>query len=199
MILAPRDQLHPPASNERGILTAQIALKNAPRSGGTHWVPKPRRCITQEQRYRGLFTDWTMYYEELHHWYRSGDGMQYHGSIKWADPRCADADPAVYSLCEPATQGIRASRVQATLSMEWQGTGNLRYTALEALRTEIAAILTGSFPYSFQFLYWEEVGIIDVELVKNLAICGLVIAIIVALLIPRPGVFFFFFFLMMMN
>merc|ERR1711865_1291285 len=48
-----------------------------------------------------------------------------------------------------------------------------------------------AFPYSFQFLYWEEVGIIDSELTRNLIICGVVIFAIIGMLIPTPRVAIF--------
>jgi len=44
------------------------------------------------------------------------------------------------------------------------------------------------FPYTMAFLYWEENGIIDVELVRNLIIACGVIFTIVAALIPYPRI-----------
>merc|ERR1711865_1163250 len=44
------------------------------------------------------------------------------------------------------------------------------------------------FPYSFEFLYWEEVGIIDVELIRNLIICGAVVACMIFALVPHPRI-----------
>merc|ERR1719502_369493 len=56
------------------------------------------------------------------------------------------------------------------------------------MRADVAAIISDAFPYSFEFLYWEEVGIIDVELVRNLIICGVVIAVMVSMMIPHPRI-----------
>jgi predicted RND superfamily exporter protein len=49
-------------------------------------------------------------------------------------------------------------------------------------------IYPGCFPYSFDFLYWEEVGVIDTELVRNLLICGAVVFGIVFVLVPVPRI-----------
>jgi predicted RND superfamily exporter protein len=46
----------------------------------------------------------------------------------------------------------------------------------------------GVFPYSRAFLYWEEVGIIDAELVRNLVIAFAIICAIIAFLIPKPRI-----------
>merc|ERR1712166_143514 len=48
-----------------------------------------------------------------------------------------------------------------------------------------------TFPYSFEFLYWEEVGIIDQELIRNLAICSACIIVMIGLLIPHPKIAIF--------
>lgn len=81
--------------------------------------------------------------------------------------------------------------------------------ARQSARAQVDRLYTGAFPYSFDFLYWEEalnhrppstlqppprrdrdeprsasrrpgeVGIIDEELMKNLAICGAVILVVI--------------------
>jgi predicted RND superfamily exporter protein len=58
------------------------------------------------------------------------------------------------------------------------------------MRKELAEVMKDhggakTFPYSFEFLYWEEVGIIDKELIRNLAICGAVVSVMIACLIPH--------------
>ena len=59
-----------------------------------------------------------------------------------------------------------------------------RYNTMTALRSGVAKTMetvapNSAFPYSFEFLYWEEVGIIDMELLQNLLICGGVIIVTV--------------------
>ena len=44
-----------------------------------------------------------------------------------------------------------------------------------------------AFPFSFNFLYWEEMGIIDEELYRNLAISGSVILCMIVALIMQVG------------
>merc|ERR1719199_318993 len=45
-----------------------------------------------------------------------------------------------------------------------------------------------AFPFSFQFLYWEEIGVIDEELVRNLLICSAVVLVVIGVLLPRPRI-----------
>ena len=59
---------------------------------------------------------------------------------------------------------------------------------MTALRTDVARLLPGAFPYSFEFNWWEEVGVIGGELAKNLLICGTVVALVVFAMIPRPRI-----------
>merc|ERR1719321_2232058 len=44
------------------------------------------------------------------------------------------------------------------------------------------------FPFDFQFLYWEEVGIVGEELWRNIVICGAVIVVVIFALIPSPRI-----------
>ena len=63
---------------------------------------------------------------------------------------------------------------------------SLTATYIESKDGEPAA-----FPFSFQFLYWEDVGIIDVELIRNLLICGAVVICVIAAMIPVFRIAFF--------
>eukprot|EP00928_Gymnodinium_smaydae_P041635 TRINITY_DN2814_c0_g2_i5.p1 TRINITY_DN2814_c0_g2~~TRINITY_DN2814_c0_g2_i5.p1 ORF type:complete len:1037 (+),score=240.45 TRINITY_DN2814_c0_g2_i5:86-3196(+) len=135
------------------------------------------------------FKDKTAFYSALHTWYRSSAGGRYRGSIRWSDDHCnvnatADALPA---NCQPTT-GLKASRMSCELTLASTDLGTNRYATMTSMRKEINDIYPGAFPWNFDFLYWEEVGIIDTELVKNLLICGAVIAVIVALLVPAPRI-----------
>jgi len=44
------------------------------------------------------------------------------------------------------------------------------------------------FPFASDFLYWEENGIIDQELIRNLIIAGGIVFMIICLMIPRPRI-----------
>merc|ERR1719321_114810 len=44
------------------------------------------------------------------------------------------------------------------------------------------------FPFDFQMLYWEEVGIVGEELWRNIIICAVVITAMVFMLIPKPRI-----------
>merc|ERR550534_1624697 len=44
------------------------------------------------------------------------------------------------------------------------------------------------FPFAQDFLYWEENGIIDTELVRNLVIAGGIVFVIICTIIPKPRI-----------
>ena len=98
------------------------------------------------------------------------------------------------SGCDTAL-GLKASKMSATLKLEHTDKGSSRYDTMTAMRAEIDAIVppaadgeSDAFPFSFEFLYWEENGVIDVELTRNLAICAAVVLAIIFLMIPRPKI-----------
>jgi Niemann-Pick C1 protein len=62
--------------------------------------------------------------------------------------------------------------------------GTSSYDAMVLLRSEVGRLMTGAFPFSFDFLFYEEIGVIDEELIKNLLICGGVVLVTIGVLIP---------------
>merc|ERR1711871_534122 len=81
--------------------------------------------------------------------------------------------------------------MSATLTLVSTETGADRYDTMDTMRSEVAAAMEGAFPYSFEFLYWEEVGVIGWELTRNLLVCGGVIMAMVFMMIPKLRVSFF--------
>lgn len=134
----------------------------------------------------------TEFYTQLFAWYRLGGGVRYRNNIQWKDESCnVEGD---WDTCAP-TVGINATRIGFTLSKEYTSFGQDRYDTMVALREQINVLFPASpggeqsaFPFTVQFLYWEEVGVIDVELWRNLGICGGVILGVIFLLIPNPRV-----------
>jgi len=142
--------------------------------------------------------------------------VRYRNSIKWADAACENStlDTWVGPSCNPSN-GLNGTRLSAMIDLKWSTFGDQRYETLTKLRRNISKItatatlmpgaatgkmmdgsvgssaLPVAFPFSFNFLYWEEMGIIDEELWRNLAICGGVILCMVLLMIwiPRVSVF----------
>jgi len=163
----------------------------------------------------GTFKDEATFYNRLHEWYRSGGGRRYQGSMQWVDPRCEDdskvVDPNATTVgasnekCPPVeinacddevrrwdnckvSSGLAATRMDATFKLQYTDKGDDRYETMEKMRRGVSKIISNAFPYSFQFLYWEEVGIIDQELMRNLIICGAVVLVMVGLMIPHPRI-----------
>ncbi len=64
-------------------------------------------------------------------------------------------------------------------------TGTDRWDTMEAMRREIKATCSVAFPFGFEFLWWEEVGYIGAEFVRNATICLGAILVIVFLMIPE--------------
>lgn len=147
------------------------------------------------------------YYKALHQWYTDGGGVRYRTRVKWLDTRCEN-DTIVsinrqtmesvrdWSVNCDVQKGLEASRVSATLRLEFTNVGQDRYDTMTAMRTDLTKVMKNfggakTFPYSFEFLYWEEVGIIDQELIRNLAICSACIIVMIGLLIPHPKIAIF--------
>merc|ERR1711968_56786 len=152
------------------------------------------------------FKEEKKYYQALHTWYADGGGVRYRTRLKWKDSDCEDDTVVTPSTantnavlvwdtdkCNPL-EGLAASRVSATLRLEYTGKGQDRYDTMTSMRLNINELMGESdgkstaFPYSFEFLYWEEVGIIDAELVRNLIVCGIVVIIMVSMMIPHPRI-----------
>jgi len=132
-------------------------------------------------------TDRAAFWDSMWLWYSSAEGTDYRSAIKWADARCNTAGSAE---CRPG-DGIAHSATTATL--EFFTNGVLRHKHLTKLREDLKKIFadpTGDsvFPFARDFMYWEEVGIIDSELAKNLVCCGGIIFAIICLLLPKPRI-----------
>ena len=94
--------------------------------------------------------------------------------------------------CDPQ-KGLEASRISATLRLEFTDKGQDRYDTMTLMRKQLGDVMkdhggTQTFPYSFEFLYWEEVGVIDEELIRNLIICGIVVTCMIFALVPHPRI-----------
>ncbi|CAJ1332598.1 unnamed protein product [Effrenium voratum] len=96
--------------------------------------------------------------------------------------------PPGNSKFETRSRGLAASRFDTELALAATDTGLDRYATMTQMRSQVNALYPGAFPYSFDFLYWEEVGIIDVELTRNLLICGGIILVVICALVPQPRV-----------
>ena len=135
------------------------------------------------------FQDSSAFYTALYTWYRGTTGSRYRGSMIWASSACnLDGSSEVIPNGCVITDGLKAHRFNAELSLAATNLGTNRYTTMESMRARCNELYPGSFPYSFDFLYWEEVGVIDTELVRNLAICGGVILVVIFALVPAPRI-----------
>merc|ERR1712048_1358806 len=111
-------------------------------------------------------------------WLNSTEGSVYSNNVQWVNP----SDPA---------QGVSNIKIAEStlLAFEGKGSGKERYEVYYTMRRDIKEIVGGSdtsaFPYTANFLYWEEVGVIDGELIRNLIVAFGVMCTIIALLIPK--------------
>lgn len=129
----------------------------------------------------GLFEEEGAYYAALLQWLH-GAGAEFSSALKWEDAQCDEPDE--WQGCARG-DGIKASRISAQTALARTNVGRDRYDALVTLRADLSALLPGAFPYAGTFLYWEETGVIYVELARNLAICSAVIVLIIGLLISE--------------
>ncbi|CAK9032965.1 Patched domain-containing protein 3 (RND-type protein RNDEu-3) [Durusdinium trenchii] len=160
------------------------------------WATEPNQVATANDSFSpsrsgatAVFTDRNQFYTALHLWYRTNVGARYRNSLRWADKDCEveSSMDHVPAGCTP-TEGLLATRFNAELSLAATNRGTDRFDTMTSMRSEVDRLYTGAFPYSFDFLYWEEVGIIDEELMKNLAICGAVILVVIFALVPNPRI-----------
>merc|ERR1711871_243892 len=122
--------------------------------------------------------------------YDGGGGARFRSSLQWLDTDCNKGDllKEIDGKCDP-TKGLLAMKMGCTLTLEATDKGNVRYETMTYLRKNVTAILGDkAFPYSFQFLYWEETGVIGEELVKNLLSCAAVIVVMIIAMIPHPKI-----------
>merc|ERR1712051_334120 len=119
-----------------------------------------------------VFKEKGEFYTALWTWYARNAGSRYRGSVLWKDTACNidSSNQSIPDGCTPA-KGFKASRFNAELTLAATNLGNDRYSTMTTLRTDIDKLYKDAFPFSFDFLYWEEVGVIDKELVQNLIIC----------------------------
>jgi len=126
------------------------------------------------------------FWPQLRQWFQTG-GAKRQRDVQWTDPRCNDP---LSSLCDPS-RGISHSRISARMAI--QESGKRRYETYHTLREDLKDIFqddTGMkvIPYTRSFMFWEEMGIIDVELARNLIIACSIIVLIIAVLIPVPRI-----------
>merc|ERR1711871_644567 len=136
----------------------------------------------------GVYTDSATYYANLHN-YLSGAGGRFNSNVQWtaAACNCDPRSPACNAAdCDAAATaaGLKAARLSATLTLAATETGGDRFETMDTMRAEVATKMDGAFPYSFDFLYWEEVGVIGSELARNLVVCGSVIVAMIGMMIP---------------
>jgi len=160
------------------------------------WATEPTQAATADDTFTpsrtatdAVFGVETEFYTALHLWYRTNVGSRFRNSLSWKDEDCnvnatVDALPTGCTV----TDGLKASRFNAELALEVTNRGTDRYDTMTSMRSKVSELYAGAFPYSFDFLYWEEVGIIDEELIKNLAICGAVILVVIFALVPNPRI-----------
>lgn len=157
------------------------------------WAVNPNQAVTSSMSFSpsrsaagAVFTDSTEFYKALHSWYGETIGSRYRGSMLWSSAACnvesgtVSAPPAGCDL----SAGLKAARFDAELTLAATDKGTDRYNTMTTLRKDLDARYPKAFPFSSEFLYWEEVGIIDTELTRNLIVCGVVITVIVAVLVP---------------
>jgi len=160
------------------------------------WAVAPNQAATASASFspsrsdpKATFTDRGAFFAALHTWYRTSAGSRYRGSLLWTDADCSvdSSTDGVPAGCD-VTQGLKASRFNAELTLASTEKGTDRYDTMTSLRSGVDKAYPGAFPFNFDFLYWEEVGIIDTELIRNLIICGAVVMVVVFLLVPSPRI-----------
>lgn len=139
----------------------------------------------------GCFNTKADFDDQLAIWIRLTENAMHRSSLIWKDADCNAPKSVTDSGCN-LNDGLDSSKFGFTLALAYVDGGQQRYDTMVALRAQINSIFPAAdgiaepaFPFARQFTNWEEVGIIDKELIRNLAICGGVIVVIVGAMIPR--------------
>jgi len=132
------------------------------------------------------YTDKAVFYTALYTWFSGNGGSAYRGSLQWVDSNCQTMTAA----CDPQ-KGVDNTRIGARL-VRFESGGD-RFRALHKMREDVKVIFADdsgevAFPYAYDMLFWEEFGIIDQELVRNLIVASGLIFSIICMLIPRLNV-----------
>jgi len=139
--------------------------------------------------YKAIYSDAAVFWSDLWAWLQ-GAGAKYKPKIQWTNPAC----DGVTCTDEQKQQGIAHSKLFKASLKEIED-GKERFEVYFTMRQDITDLYSPNdegmkmFPYAQSFLYWEEVGIIDSELVRNLIIAFSIILAIIAMLIPQPRIF----------
>mmetsp|Transcript_32054 Transcript_32054/g.73206 ORF Transcript_32054/g.73206 Transcript_32054/m.73206 type:complete len:993 (+) Transcript_32054:28-3006(+) len=130
-----------------------------------------------------MSTERTAFFGEIYAWASTEPGDRYWDDMLWVSESCTK------TACNYA-EGIGHSRIKA--SFQLFANGRIRFDTMRTFREDIKDMFGGDamgvFPFAYDFLFWEEVGIITEELAKNLTIAAGVIFLIVCVLIPKPRV-----------
>merc|ERR1711937_90407 len=122
------------------------------------------------------------YYGLLFRFLISCDGSRHKNAIIWQDrDDCAEYELFTDGSTEcDYEKGLQGARSSFTILKEKLDTGSDRYETMQRLRADLADIfpVEEAFVFSRDFLYWEEVGVIREELVRNLLICIIIVCII---------------------
>lgn len=109
-----------------------------------------------------------LYYSTLKAWIEN-EGSNYEQNILWSTDN---------------PDRIQGAKIDAEFKGKYVSAfGNERFDAMVGLRDEISAAAPTAFAFSYNFLYWEEFGIIKRELLRNVIIAMICIIIVVFSLI----------------
>lgn len=136
-----------------------------------------------------IYTDKTVFWRDLKAWL-STTGAGELTNIKFKDADCNGVAGLTGASCD-VDMGIAHSRCMFATMKSFEK-GKDRYEAYRTMREDIQNMFGGSdkkvFPFVTEFLFWEENGIIDSELSRNLILAFAVIIMVISLLIPRPRI-----------
>ena len=66
-------------------------------------------------------------------------------------------------LSDDAARPISMSRIGATYDPESVVTSEQMVAGMRGLREEVAAVAAGAFPFTYQYMFWEQFGVVAVE------------------------------------
>ena len=90
-------------------------------------------------------------------------------------------------LSDDAGGPISMSRIGATYDPESVVTSEQMVAGMRGLRGEVAAVAAGAFPFTYQYMFWEQFGVVKEELYQNILYAVICVLVLCCTMIAHPG------------
>lgn len=93
-------------------------------------------------------------------------------------------------VLSPDSSSVATTRMLAVHSLTTVITSENMVDAMFGLRAELDAAVPGSFPFTYQYMFWEQFAVVKAELFVNVALALTCVLVICTVMIAHPGIAF---------